>query len=547
MPIPRIAIVGRPNVGKSSLMNMIAGSKVSIVDPTPGVTRDRVSAIVDLQAPDGGPAKPAEFIDTGGFGVYVADGERYDEVGEDLTKLTGSIEEQIAQAITNSDLVLFVLDAQAGVTPHDEEISRLLREGKLGAGKAPVKAKSDKSKTDGKTKKAPKPARPPIRVVANKVDGPKWESHGQEIAGLGFGEPLLVSAKNNYMRRDFLESIYGLLPKPKDKPEKSADLMLAIVGKRNAGKSTLVNTLAGEPRVIVSEIAGTTRDAIDVRFELDGKSLVAIDTAGVRKGRSLQNMVEHFALDRAKWAVERADVVILLIDATVKLSQVDEQVAMFAQKAHKPAMIVVNKWDLADGKPNRKGVPVTTDDFEEYLRKELKGLSYAPICFISAKSGENVRDTVQLAFELNEQSCTRVTTGKLNRLIRGILEMRSPTDEKGTQAKVYYVAQTGTNPPTVTLVVNHPELFRPSYLRFLTNRFREELPFSEVPIRIIVRARKTREGDLADNAEAAVGKIGGVRKKFVGRRPVGGDLSETELSAVQLDELSDVAEEYFDD
>lgn len=543
MPLPRVAIVGRPNAGKSSLMNMIAGAKVSIVDPTPGVTRDRVTAIVDLAAPDNrGPRKPVEFVDTGGFGVYVKEGGRFDEVGADLAKLTDSIEFQIQQAVEGSDLILFAVDVQQGVTPHDMEIARLLRERRLGAA-GPIDASRRNAKplnkqpaaradAPGTRKKnlttddhgtlrhsAAPPARsiPTVRVVATKVDGPKWESHAAELASLGFGEPLMCSAKSNYFRRDFLETVYELLPDPSKEDARGArsDLMLAIVGKRNAGKSTLVNHLAGEPRMIVSEIAGTTRDAVDVRFEFEGRSLTVIDTAGLRRKRSFQSMIDTYALDRLQRAVDRADAVILLIDATAPISQVDEHLAQMARQTYKPVIIVVNKWDLVAGTKDEKNKPVTPARYEEYIRRELRGLPFAPISFVSGATGENIRATIRLAFELKAQSEERVTTGKLNRLVRAILERQGPTDTKGTHAKVYYVAQTGIAPPTITLVVNHPQLFTANYLRFLMNRFREELPYPEVPIRIVIRARRQREDDLVharDGVEDAAIRIARGRK-----------------------------------
>jgi GTP-binding protein len=514
MPIPRVAIVGRPNVGKSSIMNMIAGAKVSIVDPTPGVTRDRVAAIVELLPPyrDSGEPKTVEFMDTGGFGVYVAEGGRFDEVGNDLQKLTGSIEFQIQQAVEGADLILFCVDAQAGVTPHDRQIAQLLRQGGF---------KRDNLSGDERKKN------PPVKVVATKVDGPKWESHAMELAELGFGEPLLVSAKVNYMRRDFMDQVFALVPKLKPTAEEQAraDLMVAIIGKRNAGKSTLINTLAGEQRVIASEIPGTTRDAIDVRFEMDGKSIVAIDTAGLRKKKSFQNMIEHFAFDRVQRSVDRADVVILLLDAVEKISQVDEQLAMLAQKSFKPCIIVVNKWDLAQGQRNHKGQLVTPAVYEKYIRDQLRGLWFAPISFISGSSGKNVRATMQLALELKEQSAARVTTGKLNRMVRDIVNSRGPSDDHGRFAKVYFVAQTGVEPPTITMVVNHPEMFTPNYLRFLSNRFREELPFAEVPMRIVVRERRQREDDLVAAEEGGEGNTirvtkgrKGVTERLGGRR-----------------------------
>lgn len=486
MPIPRVAIVGRPNVGKSSLLNMLARAKVSIVDPTPGVTRDRVSAIVHLEDPERkAPDRVIEFVDTGGFGVYVAEGERFDDIGNDLTALTGDIEAQIGAAVGDADMVLFAVDSQAGVTPQDREIARMLREGKFA----------------GSREEQRNTARPPIRVVATKVDGQKWEPHALEISGLGFGEPIMCSAKSNYFRHELMGELYRTIPEapPSDTPEvdrSKSDLKIAIIGKRNAGKSTLVNTLAGEPRVIVSEIPGTTRDAVDVRFEFDGKVLTAIDTAGLRRKRSFAGPIEWYAFDRLKLSVDRADVVLLMIDATLPVSQVDQQVAMLAQKAYKPAVIVVNKWDLAEGKPGPKGKKVTLKDFEEYIRAELKGLWYAPIAFMSGKDGTNVKETVGLAFDLREQALTRVRTGPLNRLMRAIVERQGPPSKIGARAKVYYVAQTGVDPPTIVMVVNKPELFTPNYQRFLLNRVREEGPFPEVPIRIVVRERK--RDDAAD-------------------------------------------------
>jgi len=507
MPVPRIAIVGRPNVGKSSLLNMIAGAKVSIVDPTPGVTRDRVSVVVDLPSPDGSePARAVEFVDTGGFGVYAAEGARYDEVGADLSRLTPEIEKQIGEAVASADLVLFAVDVQAGVTPQDEEIGRMLREGRFVSrrterrltrrrGGAEGGGGEGEEASDSVTPSLPRSvASPRVRVVATKVDGPSWESHAHELASLGFGGPLMVSAKSNYFRRDFLDALYGMLPPAtEDAAPPPADLRVAIIGKRNSGKSSLVNALAGEPRVIVSEIAGTTRDAVDVRFEMDGRAIVAIDTAGLRRKRSFQGQVEWYAFDRAKRAVERADVVLLLIDATEPVSQVDQQLAMLAQKAYKPVVIVVNKWDLAEGRQGPKGRRVTTEDYEEYLRRELKGLAFAPIAFASATEGRNLRGLIDVAFDLHQQAGRRVTTGELNRLVRGILDTRGPTSKVGTRVKLFYVAQVRTNPPTIALVVNHPELFTANYERFLLNRFREELPFEEVPIRLLVRARKRGE------------------------------------------------------
>ncbi|MCW5765675.1 MAG: ribosome biogenesis GTPase Der, partial [Phycisphaeraceae bacterium] len=504
MPLLRFAIVGRPNVGKSSIMNMLASRRVSIVDPTPGVTRDRVSAVVTLDPPDNvGRPIDVELTDTGGYGVYTAEGRRIDDAGMDLAALTADIERQIAAAVETADLVLFVVDVQAGVTAQDQLVAKLLREGGLGRHK------------DGSAK---------VVLVANKCDGPRWESHVFEAMTLGFPDVVSVSAKNNYMRRDLVDFLHtrakALLAATRasasaaDRPAPSAtaspdappEMMLAIVGKRNAGKSTLVNALAGEQRVIVSEIAGTTRDAVDVRFELDGRSLVAIDTAGLRRRRSMNDRVEWYALERMLQAIARADVALLMIDATVPLSHVDQQLARALTTAYKPTVIVVNKWDLAEGRPlaggpeARQGRPVTTGDYERYIREELKGLDFAPIAFMSAQRGRNVRETIDLAFDLYEQSRQRASTGKLNRLIRSILETHAPSSSVGKFAKVYFVAQIATRPPTIVCVVNYPDMFPTNYQRFLLKAFREHLPFPEVPIKLVIRQRQ-REIPLEPGAQ----------------------------------------------
>lgn len=479
MSLPRVSIVGRPNVGKSSLMNMLAGAKVSIVDPTPGVTRDRVSSLIEVPGPEPtDPVKLVELTDTGGYGVYTAEGARFDDAGEDLSRLTGAIEGQIAAAVERSDLILFVVDAQSGITALDETIAKLLREKLLGG----------KRGDHGK-----------VVVVANKVDDTRWEPHAFEASRLGFGEPLMVSAKANYRRRDFVERLHGLLPEV-SREEKAAaypEMRVALVGRRNAGKSSFVNALAGEQRCIVSEIAGTTRDSIDVRFEMDGHAFVAIDTAGVRKRSKFADAVEHWAFHRCLLAIGRADVVLLLLDATQEISGVDKRLGSRVLQEHKPCVVVVTKWDLVAGRKNKKGQIVSPEDYAQYIEKEMPGMSLCPIVFTSSVEKMGLREAVEVASELFGQARQRVATSKLNELMRSILEQRGPSSKLGTKAKVLYVSQVGVLPPTIVMIVNHPELFTSQYQQYLMNRIHEETPFGEVPVRLIIRERQRVElGDL---------------------------------------------------
>jgi GTP-binding protein len=464
MALSKVAIVGRPNVGKSSLLNRLARRRVSIVDPTPGVTRDRVSAIVELDAPTetppGTPARLIELIDTGGYGVYTAEGKRFDDAGADLAALTPEIESQIRVAIDAADLVLFVIDAQSGATGLDQSIADLLRR---------------------------HAASPRVLAVANKVDDESWTAHGLEAARLGFGEPCCVSATSGYGLRRLREAVWQRVADPGDERPPDPEMKLAIVGKRNAGKSTLINALAGEARVIVSEIAGTTRDSIDVRFEIEGRAMLAIDTAGLRKRTSFADDVEYYAYHRMLAAVRRADVALLLIDATVPVSQVDQKLAQELQRQFKPTVIVVNKWDQVDPKV------ATPAGYLDYLTKELRGLDFAPIAFISAQRGEGLRDMVAMAFNLHRQAGHRESTGRLNAAVRDVLRQRGPSSKLGTRAKVLYVSQLDVHPPTIAMVVNEPSLFEGNYERYLLNELRDRLPYSEVPIRLVFSKRKRIE------------------------------------------------------
>jgi GTP-binding protein len=453
--LPRVAIVGRPNVGKSSLLNMLAGRRIAIVDDVPGVTRDRVATEIELPATtQGQPPRVIELIDTGGYGVYAGDDE--------LSVLTDDIEGQIRQAMEQSHLVLFVVDAMTGITPLDEQVARLLRQRVLD--------------------------RRPILLVANKVDDEKYEADALDAAALGFGQPLVISATTQRNKWELIEAINQSLDFDAIAAEPDVDrsrMLLAIVGKRNAGKSTFVNALAGAQRVIASELPGTTRDSVDVRFEVDGRTFTAIDTAGVRKRKSIESDVEYYSMHRALRSVRRADVVMLMIDATLKVSQVDKKLSHEIQKAFKPCVIVINKWDLVEKE-------LKTDDYLEYLTQELRGLDYAPIVFVSAKKVSYVDEAVNMAWSLYEQAGIRVTTGKLNDCVAQILAQRGPSSKLGERAKVYYVTQPSTHPPTIVMFVNKPELFTPQYQRYMINGFRDRLPFEEVPIRLLIRPRSRK-------------------------------------------------------
>ncbi len=439
MALPIVAIVGRPNVGKSSLLNRLVGRRISIVDAMPGVTRDRVSAPCALE-PGVEDGAYVELVDTGGMGV------------DDPDMLTEDIEGQIGYAIREAALILFVVDARDGVLPLDEQVARTLR---------------------GSNSE--------VTLVANKVDSDEMVTDVGELNRLGFGEPVAVSAIQGLGIDELLSDMRRRLAEKAGQAEPEPVMKLAVVGKRNAGKSTFVNALAGFDRVIVSETPGTTRDSVDVTVEVDGRRVMVIDTAGVRKKSRTADDVEYYSRHRALRSVRRADVVLLLIDATVEVSQVDKELAGQIMEQHKPVVLVVNKWDLA-----REAAEA--EQYAEYFSKKFPELSYAPISLTVAETGENVAETVRLAGQLFEQVKTRVPTGQLNEVMEEILELQQQSAGK-RRPKVYYISQVGTCPPTIVGFVNDLALFDPSYQRFVLNRLRERLPYSEVPIRLIFRPR----------------------------------------------------------
>lgn len=444
MALPIVAIVGRPNVGKSALFNWLAGRRISIVDPTAGVTRDRVSTVA--QAGD----RFFELMDTGGMGI------------QDVDNLTEDVERQIRHAIDEAAVVLFVVDVRDGAVPLDEEVASRLR---------------------GVSK--------PVVFIANKADTEKLATHGGDFFRLGYGEPILVSAEQKLGKQDLFDAILERLPPDTgDLPPTDPALKLAIVGRRNVGKSTFINSLADTDRVIVSEVPGTTRDSIDVRFERDGKSFIAIDTAGVRKKTSLESDIEYYSFHRAERSIRRADVVLHFFDARHRVGRVDKQLAEYILEHHKPAIFVVNKWDLV------KDV-MPTEKMGNYIRAVFPMLDYVPIAFVTAKKGKNVLRLLQLAIQLHKQAGTRVSTGDLNRVVRQAVEANAPPLRNNRQPKVFYATQIGTHPPTIVLFTNGPELFDETYLRYLTKALRESFPFAEVAIKLVLRAKGEGGGRTA--------------------------------------------------
>ncbi len=439
MAVPIVAIVGRPNVGKSSLLNCLARKRISIVEPTAGVTRDRVSTVIEYEE------RYFELIDTGGYGI------------DDHDNLTDHVEGQIRQAIASANLILFVVDLLAEITPLDQTVADLLRSVDV-----------------------------PVQLVANKADTDQQENYAGTFEALGFGTPMCVSALHGHHRRDLLDTILERLGPDADNEPPQTVMKVALVGRRNVGKSTFINALAGNERVIVSEVPGTTRDAIDVRFAIDGREFVAIDTAGVKRRSKHKTSIEYFSTDRSLASIRRADVVLFLIDSTTPITEVDKKLAELIVNEFKPCVIVINKWDLAKGFAD-------AEEYADYLAKVLPHLAYAPLAFTTATEGRNIQSTLDVAQGLFKQASTRVTTGQLNRAIEAAIEDRQPSaDHHGVQPKIYYATQVGVRPPTVVLFVNNRAIMREQYRRFMERRIRETLPFDETPVRLIWRERQQK-------------------------------------------------------
>jgi GTP-binding protein len=453
MAVPKVVIVGRPNVGKSSLLNWLAGLRLAIVEDKPGVTRDRVEYLMSHED------RYFELVDTGGIGI------------QDEDNLTKHIEDQIQTAIDAASVILFVVDTRAGLTPLDEEVGRRLRNVDV-----------------------------PVLCVANKTDDEKMDVQAADFYRLGRGKIVPVSTKQNRNRMVLLNMILERLPPETDgeAPAGEPEMKVAIVGRRNVGKSTFVNTLAQAERMIVSEIPGTTRDSVDVRFELDGKSFVAIDTPGLRRTKSRGASIDFYGAHRAQRSIRRADVVLMFLDATQRISKVDKQLVEYIGEEYKPVIFVVNKWDvLAKSMPTEKWV--------RYLNDSFRAQRYAPIAFITGQTGKNVKALLNHAQMLFKQSRQRISTGNFNRLIREAIQRTPPPLFQNRRPKIYYGTQVGVQPPTLVLFCNEPQAISRPYQRYLLSAVREQMHFEEVPIKLYLRRRQ--QHDVRDDVGADEDRI----------------------------------------
>lgn len=438
MAKPIVAIIGKPNVGKSTFFNYLAGSRISIVQDTPGVTRDRIYAETNWRG------RTFTLVDTGGI----------EPESEDI--ILSQMREQANLAIAMADVIIFLTDIKQGVTAADREISLML-------------------KKSGK----------PIVLVCNKADNfDKDREEIYEFYNLGIGDPFPISAANALGIGDVLDEIYDKLP-PKEQGEDEDDsIKVAVIGKPNVGKSSLINKILGENRAIVSDIAGTTRDAIDTEFENEKGKYVLIDTAGIRRKSKVKESIEKFSIMRTLLAIERADVCLMMIDALEGITDQDAKIAGEAHEAGKGVIIVVNKWDAFEK------VTGTLEKYKKEIYDQLKYLSYAPIIFVSAKTGQRVNKLFDLINHVAEQNAMRISTSVLNQVINEAIAIVQPPTDKGKRLKIFYGTQASTKPPTFVIFVNSKELFHFSYERYLVNQIRKEFGLEGTPVRIIVREKR---------------------------------------------------------
>ena len=433
-----VAVVGRPNVGKSTLFNKVIGERRSIVEDTPGVTRDRIYADAEWNS------RRFLLVDTGGIEP------KSDEV------IPAQMRTQAELAVATADVIVFLCDIRAGLLSDDRDIAMML-------------------KRSGK----------PVIVAVNKADSVgDLPMEFYEFYELGFEhDPIALSALHGTGTGDLLDAVVAALPPEEEAPHEEGLINVAVIGKPNAGKSSIINRMCGEERVIVSDIAGTTRDAVDTRVENETGVYNFIDTAGIRRQSKVEDRIEKFSVLRAKAAVERADVCLLMIDASDGVTEQDEKIAGIAHEAGKACIIVVNKWDSVE-KDNG-----TVKKYTDKIRIALAYMTYAPIIFVSAKSGQRVRDLYPLIRKVYEQASRRVTTGMLNDVLNDAMTRVQPPSDKGKRLKIYYMTQTATNPPTFVIFCNTVTLFHFSYQRYLENCLRDTFGFEGTPIRLVLRAK----------------------------------------------------------
>ncbi len=441
MSKPIVAIVGRPNVGKSTIFNRIAKKRVSIVEDIPGVTRDRIYLDAEWLGHE------FTMIDTGGIEIEAAG------------KIQTAMRYQAKLAIDEADVILFIVDAKDGLTAADQEVAVILRT-----------------------------ARKPVLLVVNKVDSAKDELGTFEFYNLGLGDPIAISAANALGLGDLLDKVIAALPAGAAADEETDTIKVAFIGRPNVGKSSLVNALLGEERVIVSDIPGTTRDAIDTRFSKDGTDYILIDTAGMRRKGKIDQPVERYSVVRSLRAIDRADVVLILIDAVDGVTEQDKKIAGYAHEAGRASIIAVNKWDLVE-KDSK-----TTLRYTETIRSELGFMQYAPVLFVSALTKQRVHRVGELVKFVADQHAMRIATSVLNQVIEDAVAINPPPSERGRRLKIYYTTQPGVKPPTFVFFCNDAEIMHFTYLRYLENKLREAFGFEGTPLNLVVRSR-TKEED----------------------------------------------------
>jgi GTP-binding protein len=457
MAKPIVALVGRPNVGKSTLFNRLAQSRLAVVDEIPGTTRDRLVAEAEWAG------YVFDVVDTGGIDpTQAGPGKEQQPLSVGSAKFIREIRQQAEIAISEADAVLFITDVESGVTPADQEVAQILR-----------RYQKDREGQPW----------PPVILVVNKCENPARRADAYQFYELGMGDPYPISAKHGIGTGDMLDALISSFKTWAEEAEEDESVKISIVGKPNVGKSTLLNRLVGSERSIVSPIPGTTRDAVDTRLIFNGIPITLIDTAGIRKRGKIDPGVEKYSVIRSLRAIERSDVSLLLVDAQSGITAQDTHIAGFILDAWKSVVVVVNKWDAIEKDS------YTMQDFSLHLRMELNFLDYVPVLFISAKNGQRVHQVLPTALLVQEERLTRIKTSRLNQIIRRALD-RHPTPSKaGRHLRIYYGSQVRSDPPTFVLHVNDPSLAHFTYLRYLENQIREAHPFLGTPIRIFLRAR----------------------------------------------------------